>query len=754
MSYKTCNRGVGAVVKRGMMNKTLFCCALIAALPALGGCQPSSGGSGNGNANSGDNTNFNNSVDVNLGGSSEFDLSGQTPADNQITVSLADELGVNRLTSLAFAVSVEEVTISPADTGDLTSNGHTTLNLFVALADTSDACSSGIDVGSFDIGFDAGGVDSITPTRLDAGAEALAAAADGVFELCLRAASDVDQTLIVNRLQVLFDFAMPSLTCAEILALNEVQAAIDVLGDNNLTFGLQTGDQPRNIEGTWSVDQTIEFDPDGTDAGTMPERMDTFSSQSGDGITRTTGEAMLEQSISGSDEGVNLCVLARSNNPTCDQTIARLESYTVAGNGQTLDGSFLAVVVERHTTDSPSCGQQGDFVYGSIDLTRQSTTFLVTRLGKVALPDEFDPHLLVLPDDGSSGTVTDYGSDAALQFPQDGTSVTSPLAIPGQLDAAGYNGIALARDNSMVALVSENPDEFLVFDNASGSLLLEATANGALLGGDVFDFSPDGELAYVISPDLGDLDNLSIFRTSISVAGALAAQYPTPEARTPELSRLNPAGDQLAVLLDGDAGAGLSQWLTFLDLDTGQYTTPLDLRQASGGFVSDRHLVYTHDGARVFMAGDTGVVAVEATDSFAVTTIDASGGEADVVIAIDMSNDGEVVVAAVDRLNGDANFAIVDAGTLEVLNRQLLERIYERGAIDVVHFDTGRACLVINERLRVVPVQTVEPYAVGEELGAADDESVPLLGRAAAGGNVIAVANTTEPAIYLYELAP
>ena len=110
------------------------------------------------------------------------------------------------------------------------------------------------------------------------------------------------------------------------------------------------------------------------------------------------------------------------------------------------------------------------------------------------------------------------------------------------------------------------------------------------------------------------------------------------------------------------------------------------------------------------MAGDTGVVAVETASPFTVTTIDVGGAGNDAVIAIDLSNDGQVLVAAIDRINGDANFAIVDTDTLEVVERKLLDRISDRGAIDIAHFGTGRACLVVNERLRVVPVQTVEPF--------------------------------------------
>ncbi len=734
-----------------MTTETVSSCALTTALLILCGCQPSPGG-GSGNGNFSGNDNFNGTKDIDLGDNGRFELTGGTPADRQITVSLADELGVNQLTGLGFAIGSNGVTVQPTAAAAVTSNGLTTLDGFVAPTTAADACSSGVAVGRFDISFDANGIQTITPAQLDAGADALMVASNGVFELCLRAASEVDQTLVVSRLQVRFAVAVPSgLTCAEILALSDVQAALSVLNSNGLSFALPAGDSPPNIEHTYAVSETVEFDPDGTDTGVTHNRVDTFSSQTADQVTRSSGTAAMTQSISGSETGVNLCAYARTNHPACDQTIARLESYTSTSGGTSWSGQFLAVVVDRYTTGASACGQKGDFIYGSIDLSRQGTTSQVTRLGKVGLPVVFDPEFLVLPDDGTSGTVTDRNTPAVVRFPQDGTSVTTPLAIPGGLTVQGYKGIALSRDDRRVALVSRAPDEVLVFDNTDGSLVLEATANGASLGGDVFDFSTNGQFVYVVSPDPGNADNISVFATSAATADPLVDQFPTPDARTPDLSRLNPAGDQLAVLLHGDADEGNSQWLTFLD---SQFTTPIDLRQATGGFVSARYVVYTSDGSRVFLAGRTGVVAVDAVEPFTVTPIDVSGGRGDAAVAVALSNDGAVLVVAVDKINGDANFAIVDAQTLVVLKRQLLSDIYDRGAIDVVHFRTGRVCLVINERLRVVPVQTTDPYTVGETLSAADNEFAVLLGRAAVGGNVIAVANTAEPAIYLYELAP
>ncbi len=723
----------------------------------LFGCQPPPGGgsgNANGNSNSGNNTNFTGSIDVNLGAVSQFELDGFSHSEQRISVSLTAQLGINQLSGLGFALADDEVSVEPGAPADSGSNGLTTLDLLIAPVGTADACTSGIAVGRFNITFDTTTIKSITPAQVEADADALATAGDGAFELCLRADSGTAQTLIVNRLRVLYNATTPALTCAEILALDEVQAAVAALQGHDLGFSLQEGNSPPDIEGTYAVTETISFDPDDTDTNTTRERVDVLGNQTDGHITRATGEASLQQSLSGNEDGVNLCVLARSNNPDCDQTIARLESYTISNNGTILDGRFLAVVVERHTSGVSTCGQAGDFIHGTIHLTRQSTTFQVARLGKVPLPENFKPELLVLPDDGSPGTVTDRNSDTALRFPQDGTYLTTELHVPDGLDADGYNGIALAPGNSHVALLSDNPNALLIFDNLTSELTFEADAGGAELGRDVFDFSTNGEFVYVVSPDPGDADNVSVFHTYTTVSDPLAAQYRTPNAETPELSRLNPTGDQLAVLLDGEADDGTSQWVLFYDLKTGFFAAPVDLHEATGGYVKDRFLIYSRDGSRVFMAGDSGVVAVETTEPFTVANVDVSGGNADEAIAIDISHDSEVLVVVVKQIDGDNNFAIVDTETLTVLNRQFLEGIYDRVAIDIAHFETGRACLVINERARVVAVQTVAPFAVSEPLSAADDDLLTILGRVAVGGSVIAVANTSEPAIYLFQLAP
>ena len=734
-----------------MMHKRLLGCALGTLLLTLGGCTP--GSNGGGNSNSSPNDNSSTTTDLDLGSNGVFELSGGTAAEQHLAVSLTDQLGVNQLTALSFTLASADVAIATTGGATPSAGSQTTLDLRLAPERAIDPCGTGAAIGRFEIAFGSNGVSSVSPAELNVDSNGLSTTGNGVFQLCLVAASDADQTLTVAKLGVRFSSAVPALSCAEILALGDVQAAIDLAATNGYPFALQTGTQPRNIEGSYTVAETVTFDPDNADTGETRNRVDTFTNQNGDQITRTSGEASLLESISGSDTGVNLCVLARSYHTACDQTIARLETYAVTGDGSVLDGQFLAVVIERHTA-ATTCGAVGDFIYGSISLSSPSPSADVTRVGKVSLPDGFTPEFLVLPDDGGYGAVADENSDAAYRFPQDGSSVTTALPVPGGLNAAGYNGIALARDNSRMALISRNPDEVLVFGNSGGNLLAEAAGEGQSLGGDVFDFSTNAELVYVTHPDAGAGDSVRAYDTRIGVPVPLVDEFPTPEARTPDLTRLNPAGDQLAVLLHGDAGADEAQWLTFLDPATGAYTTPIDLRNATGGFVRARYAVYSLDGTRVFLAGRKGVVAVATTTPFKVTLIDVSGGKGDAVLGIDLSNDGAVVVAVLDQINGDANFAVVDAATLQVLNRQVLADIYARGSPGIVHFRTGRVCLVLNERLRVVAVQTLSPYAPLATLSAADDETVPILGRAAVGGNVIAVTNTTEPAIYVYRLGP
>ncbi|MCP4594644.1 MAG: hypothetical protein GY842_28260 [bacterium] len=733
-----------------MMRNTLFACALICLGWVVTGCvppAPTPGGNTNGNVND----NFNNSEDISLGADGQFDIADGGDVAHAVAVELSSGLGLNTLTELAVAINRSEVSIDVTD-ADTSAEQVTTLDVLIA---AEDACSSGASLGQFEIAIDANTAGAITPARLEADAGALVAAGDGDFELCLRAASQIDQTLIVSRISVLYSAALPQMSCSEILAQAGVQTAITTLAGQGFALALHEGDQPRDVEGTYLVRGTIDFDPDGTDSGALTERVDVLSGQTAERITRTTGTASLEQSISGDSTNVNLCVSARSHNATCDQTIARMEAYD-ASNPSLLEGEFLAVVLERHTSGSESCGAAGDFIYGSIELVRQSTSFDVQPIGKVVLADDFTPELVILPDDRTRGAVTDRHSDAALEFELSGAFATSALPIPGRLDANGYNGIGMARDNSLLALISDSPDEVLIFRRQPTSLVLEAGEQDRDLGVERVDFSPEADFVYVISPDpFGQGDEVRQYHTIPTGVDSLAARYPTPNARTPELARLNPQGDQLAVLLNGEAGEGKSQWLTLLDLETGEYSTPIDLREATEGFVSDRYLVYSRDGARLFMAGDRGVVVAEAAVSPVPTPInvDVSRGEEDAALSIDLSNDGDVLVVAVDKFRGDYNFAIIEVSSLTPIHHAHLERISNRSSIGVAHFETGRACIVANDRERVVAVQTVDPYEVSAQLSAADNELETILGRVVAGGNLIAVTNVSEPAIYLYELA-
>lgn len=351
---------------------------LLPVLMLIAGCP--GGGGGNTNSNANDNSlSFEQSVVLDLTTNGQFDFAGSESVESHFSVSIAEALGMSTLDAFAVALDPGDVELTAADpngvgTNGIDTNGLTTLDVLVGALEDPNVCASGVALGRFELTIGSNGSVLVDPAELPASASALSLVEGGDFELCLRAASDAGGTLTLDRLTLRFNATAPELNCSEIMALAQVRDALDLLADEGLFFDLRRGSTPPDITGSYTVTHAVEFDPDGSDERELPTRTDTFSNQSEGAITRETGRVELEQSIVGSTGGVSLCVLARSNNPDCDQTIARVESYDVGTNGAGLEGSFLAVVIERHPSDAADCGPPGDFIFGSITLTSEAGT--------------------------------------------------------------------------------------------------------------------------------------------------------------------------------------------------------------------------------------------------------------------------------------------------------------------------------------------------------------------------------------------
>ncbi|MCB9849585.1 MAG: hypothetical protein H6817_02650 [Phycisphaerales bacterium] len=700
-----------------------------------------------------------NSVRVSLGTEGMFDATAivaSTSAFYDITSQLptADRISAT--------MSINPADVSITDNGTpVASPVDISLLLFLSDGSADDPCSSSPLFNQFTISVDSNGAMSITPESSAISDTGFGFVDSGEFGLCIVYSADRDVHVEIDAFQI--DFAEPgpvaAVSCDEVLALPEVQNALAVLETNGFRLRVPTGDFSTDIEGTYVLSQDTTFDPDGTDIGNTEDGTVTLTNQASGAIDRNGFDASATFFLQGNANSLGFCALERTNDPFCDQTVARLERLVRDEESGSLTGEFLAVAVRRHRFISSTCGARGDFIFGDLSLTSGSdAAMFIARRGKVELPANFEPDLVALPAGGGDGVVTDFATLAALRFDTTTAFTTAELSFPQTVTGDFVAALGISQDDARVALAISNPPRVVTFERATGSLirstLVEDPSTLTYLGGQI-DFAADATRVYVPGSDTQFADRVNVVRTDNANLPDVSRRLLTPAGYKPVQVRLSPDGAQLAVLLSGGAPDQEAALLTFVNLATQAFVVPpIDLEASVGGTALASELEYSGTGDYIFLAGLGAVWAVATSSPHEITTIDVSSGAGDDPVALAMSGDGAVLAVAIDDATGDADFAVIDAVTLDVLNMQDLPGIGNRRALDVAHFGDQRVALVANLDSTVVAVQTNAPFTADIPVLVADVQDENAIGRVVAAGNLAAVTNTDEHAIYLFESTP
>jgi hypothetical protein len=711
-----------------------------------GACQPPTNGDGDGNT-----------LRLVLGADGVFNV-GIDPVTRTIIRDVRADLPTADRVAATLSLVVDDVTVEVA--GDDPSAAISVLAFWSP--DTEDPCAFSPQFNQFNITVNSTGVVAVAPESVPLNDAQFDLVNAGTFGLCLVATADQDVTLTMQALTVNFTAPGPvaAARCSDVLALPEVQAALATLNANGIPFRVPLGTFEEDLLGTYALSQATTFDPDGADIGDNQSGTVTLAVQQVGAITRRGFDSELPLFVEGNANSVGFCALAQTFDPQCDQTIARLENLARDPTTGNLDGRFLAVAVRRHRFTVPTCGARGDFILGDLSLTAGATPDFLARRGKVPLPADFRPDLLALPAPPGNGIVTAADALTALRFSLSTPFATTELALPAEVTGTRVGGLGIATDQSRYALAIANPPRVATFDLTDDTLIrlteIEDPISLEYLGG-LLDLSADATEVYVPGTDDRFADRVNFVRTDQSPFADVDRRLQTPAGARPTQVRLSPDGNQLAVLLESGAPAGLAAGLTFINLTTGGLLVPpLDLFATTGGTVLADELVYSADGSRVFLAGLGAVVVVETAGEFNVSTVDVSGvsdvsGVGDDPVALALSGDGRVLAVALDDATGNADFAVMDADTLAVLNTQDLPGIGNRRALDLVHFSGQRVAVVANTTSTIVAVQTEAPFAAGEPVLVADVTDANTLGRLATAGDLLAVTNLDEPAIYILE---
>jgi len=659
--------------------------------------------------------------------------------------------------SATFAIDPADVTVDFGTTGADANGVSVTLLVFVTQPGETDPCRSSPNFALFNIAVNTAGVATVSPESAPVADDDFPTINTGTFGLCLVATADQDVTLTVAAIELTFVPAPPVVarSCSEVLAIPEVQEALAALNSNGIQFRVPLGSERSDLEGIYALDQETTFDPDDSDVGDTEDGTVTLTNQRAGSITRSGFGGSVEFFLESNAGSIGFCTLARTNAPACDQTVARLENLTRDPATRDLSGDFLAVAVRRHRHTSATCGERGDFIYGTLTLTASEVPSLVTRTGKVVLPENFVPDLVALPDSGA-GVVTNADRLAALRFDTSDPFGTEALIIPPGVSGDRAAALGLSLLQNRLALATDTPPRVVTYNLETGISLRTSTEtpDSLVYTGDIIDFALDGSVAYVPGSSSQFANRVNLVRTDNAALPDIQRRLFTPVGATAVHVRRSPDGAQLAVLLSDDAPEGEADLLSFVTLSTGAFVIPpINLTTRAGGTAFARELVYSAAGNRIFLAGAGAVLAVDTASPYNITRIDISAGAGDDPVALALSGDGEVLAVAVDDSVGDIDFAVIDARTLAVLNTQDLPGIGARRALDVAHFAGARVAMVANLDTTVVAVQTAAPFLADEPISIADVPNQGAIGRIVSGGDRIAVTNLDESAVYLFELA-
>ncbi len=351
-----------------------------AAISFLGVGTPGCSGGGAGGA--GGTSSPSNTVTVQLGSLGLFSFVDLAESKSQtVPTDVAGDVPVLPVQSAAISIDPADVTVTAAD-----STGPASADIVIRVGESgsADLCTDGIAMPTIGLALDESQTLTVSPESVNVPASAVAQLASGVFDTCVTVtvnnASEVDVSSFDIDYNTPLDFA--SLDCAEIMATPAVQAAVATLADNGFTFKVNSGTDPVDITNQTDLPEhylmtdRVFFDPDDADTASQGEgrvRNIRFSEQSGTRILRShypdgdeSNAVSIRHSIEGSGRDVTMCMVARTNAPGCDQTLARVETVLVSEDGSVAEGDFLAVVLEEHVPTDATCGNPGDFAFGTV----------------------------------------------------------------------------------------------------------------------------------------------------------------------------------------------------------------------------------------------------------------------------------------------------------------------------------------------------------------------------------------------------
>lgn len=552
-----------------------------------------------------------------------------------------------------------------------------------------------------------------------------------------------------------------------------VQAAIAQLNAAGLAFPVYTESTPPNIAGGWDIaGGAVTYDQTGVVNFQLPSGRDTFFNQTGGTIAWTTvrGGTITGASqrgyIRGTSQRFTVGLLIQvserdvSNTTTlCARQMAFFYSLMPNGAGTQLTGAFLAVTLATTGgVGGTACLQTGDFVYGNITLNEApdaNSAPILALIGTVPTGTRTPTSVALLPD-GSAGFIG-TSSGSVLYFTT-ANRVASELALPSPNSFSAAGPVFVSPDGGRVGFVELGDPRILVYGTSSrnlvGNIVAPQSPSPANYPALPVLFRSSGNAAYAGIAFQNHRPGFAFFNSVQGVNPASISSATSFLNDGLRLIHLTQDGGRLVALLNGGAPAGKARFVGVMGAQSGSVEREVDMTSQLGIDILDGALATSTNGATAWLTTGKALQSVSLLTG-GISTINVLESTSDNVRNLARSGDGQVLLVSIASGATRGNVAIVDAGTSQVLNRQYVSTLnVQPTSGQVVFFPSTRVGVILSgpSGIDLVPINTLSPYTAGTPVQAAVATNTANTTGVATGGRVLAAANASERAVYLFQL--
>ena len=405
-----------------------------------------------------------------------------------------------------------------------------------------------------------------------------------------------------------------------------------------------------------------------------------------------------------------------------------------------------------------ACGNPGDFDAGNIEFMRSAGGAPTLQpIGTVSLGAN-DPTSIAVSPNGQIGFVG-TANGPVVRF--DVTSLAaSPVAFPTPNGIVSSGPVAFSSVATNLGFPTSGDNRLLFYNVFSATPVLEGhitpptlPSAGAFLPQAVL-YDPVASKAYAATA-------FQLTRPAISVVNPRGGASPIGVSSTIpfnqdglQLIRLRSDFAQIAAVLSGGSAAGHARFVGLVDLAATPSVHEVDVTSATFADFAADQLIYSAAGDRVFITNGKVVHAIAVVSPFGlVSTADLRDAAVDQVRHLAVSDDGKVLATTIASAGTRANLVLLNPVNFAELHRtRLPDAAISPTGGNLLFFPNSRIAVADDGAGRLTPFNTDVGFGVGASVPAFATQVTRTMAGSAIGGRVLAVANRSEKAVYLFRL--